>query len=80
MLRKKKYYKSGFMFIRTELNERYSSENPYCEKCINYKSIMWSDKRCLVQNSIKDICIKLTPKGYLGRTRYIIKEERKDRK
>lgn len=83
MLRKKKYYKSGFMFIRTELNERYSSENPYCEECINYKAIKWSKwsyKRCLVlDSSIKEICIRLTPKGYLGKTRYIVKE-RKDRK
>lgn len=75
MLRKKKYYKSDFMFIRTELNERYSSENPYCEECI-----MWSYKRCWALDNIKETCIKLTPKGYLGRTRYIIKEERKDRK
>lgn len=72
MLRKKKYYKSGFMFTRIELKKRYSSENPYCEGCINHKPIMWSDKRCWVQNSIKKICIKLTPKGYQGRTRYIV--------
>ena len=77
MLRKKKYYKSGFMFIRTEL--RYSGENPYCEECINYKSIMWSYKRCWAQDIIKETCVKLTPQGYQGRTRYIIKE-RKDRK
>lgn len=78
MMRKKKYYKSGFMFIRTELNERYSSENPYCEECINYKARMWSSfKRCWALDSIKEICIKLTPKGYLGRTKYIIKERKK---
>lgn len=79
MLRKKKYYKSGFMFIRTELEEGYG-RNPYCEECINYKAIMWSYKRCWAQDNIKETCVKLIPKGYRGRTRYIVKEERKDRK
>ena len=78
MLRKKKYYKSGFMFIRTELKEKYG-ENPYCEGCMNYKYRMprSSYKRCWALDNIEEVCVKLTPKGYLGRTRYIIGERKR---
>lgn len=79
MLRKKKYYKLGFIFIRTKLIDDEFGINPYCEECINYRAIRWSYKRCSALDSIKEICVKLTPQGYQGRTRYIIKE-RKDRK
>lgn len=65
MLRKKKYYKFGFTFIRTELYDNY--KRSYCEGCI-YKS------DCCVLNKVRHLCEILTPVGYRGRTRYIIKE------
>ena len=74
MLRKKKYYKLGFTFIRTTLIDEFSI-NPYCHECNNFENRGW----CCAQEDIKYTCIKLTPKGYLGHTRYII-EKKKDRK
>jgi hypothetical protein len=72
MLRKKKYYKFGFTFTRVELIMYGNRNRSYCEGCI-YKN------DCCVLKELRHICEILTPVGYLGKTRYIIKE-RKDRK
>lgn len=61
MLRKKKYYKSGFTFTRVEFINR-----SYCRGCI------WKGS-CNVLKELRHICEILTPVGYLGKTRYIIK-------
>lgn len=69
MLRKKKYYKFGFTFTRVELGNRNRS---YCRGCI------WKGC-CNALKELRHTCEIITPVGYLGRTRYIVKE-RKDRK
>ena len=66
MLRKKKYYKSGFTFIRTELI-MYGSRS-YCGGCI------YKNNDCYALNKVRHFCEILTPVGYRGQTRYIIKE------
>ena len=70
MLRKKKYYKSGFTFIRTELIMYGNYKRSYCGGCI-YKSNCYSLNKL---NKVRYLCEILTPVGYQGRTRYIIKE------
>lgn len=73
MLRKKKYYKSSFMFTRVELITYGNRNRSYCRGCI------WKESCYNVLKELRHICETLTPVGYLGKTRYIIKE-RKDRK
>lgn len=63
------------MFTRVELIMYGNRNRSYCRGCI-----LKENHNCNALKELRRICEILTPVGYLGKTRYIIKEREKDRK